>query len=111
MPRPFYTEIPDSIGIIESKMIFKQTESGSRIFILGLVTNQSQISWESTEFECRFYDTNNTLVDVAHPHSSMTVQPHEDAAFSFWVRPNRATNDYISFKLKVVTARSTQTGY
>ena len=106
--RPFYTEVPDSIRLIESKMVFKQSESGTRMYIIGLVTNQSEIPWKDTEFECRFYDTNNTLVDVAHPRSSMTIQPHDEAAFSIFIRPNRATNDYSSFKLKVVTAYSAQ---
>jgi hypothetical protein len=110
LPRPFYTEVPDSLRLLEPKLIFRPTDSGTRMYIIGLVTNQSQFAWEDTEFECRFYDTNNVMVDVAHPRSSMTVQPHDEAAFSLWIRPNRATNDYSSFRLKIMTARSAQGG-
>lgn len=105
-PRPFYTEVPDSLRVTESKFDFRQTDSGVRLYVTGLVTNQSQIPWKDTEFECRFYDANQTMIDVAHPRPFMAIQPNDEAAFSITIRPARRTNDYSSFKLRVITARN-----
>jgi hypothetical protein len=93
---------------MESRMNWVQTSNGPRIYITGILTNQSDIAWRDIELECRFLDTNGVLADAAHPHAGLTIQPHDDAAFRVVVTPSRATNDYASFRLSVTSARNTK---
>jgi hypothetical protein len=93
---------------MESHMNWAETSNGPRIYITGILTNQSDIAWRDIELECRFLDTNGVLVDAAHPNVRLTIQPHDDSAFRAVVTPSRPTNDYASFRLSVTTARNTK---
>lgn len=107
-PRPDYTEFVNSLRVMESHMNWAETSNGPRIYITGILTNQSDIAWRDIELECRFLDTNGVLVDAAHPNVRLTIQPHDDSAFRAVVTPSRPTNDYASFRLSVTTARNTK---
>ena len=56
-------------------MNWAQTKDGLRIYLTGILTNQSPVAWKDVEFECRFYDANGVMVDAANPH----VFPHDSA--------------------------------
>jgi len=107
-PKPDYTDFINSIRVTESRMNWAETSNGPRIYITGILTNQSSIAWRDIEFECRFLDANGLLVDAAHPHVSLTIQPHDDTAFRAVATPSRVSNDYTSFRLSVTTARNTK---
>jgi predicted nucleic acid-binding Zn ribbon protein len=107
-PKPDYTAFVNSLRVMESRMNWAETSSGPRIYITGILTNQSEFAWRDIELECRFLDTNGRLVDAAHPHVALTIQPHDDTAFRTVVTPSHATNDYASFRLSVSTARNTK---
>ncbi len=107
-PKPDYTAFVNSLRVLESRMNWAQTSSGTRIYITGILTNQSEFAWRDIELECRFLDANGQLVDAAHPHAGLTIQPHDDAAFRAVVTPSHATNDYASFRVSVSTARNTK---
>jgi uncharacterized Zn-finger protein len=110
-PKPDYTEFVNSLRVMESRMNWVETSNGPRIYLTGILTNQSDIAWRDIEFECRFLDTNGLLVDAAHPHVFLTIQPHDDTAFRTVITPSRSTNDYASFRLLVTTARNTKGFY
>jgi hypothetical protein len=93
---------------MESRLNWVETRSGLRIYITGILTNQSEFAWRDIELECRFLDANGQLVDAAHPYVALTIQPHDDTAFRAVVTPSRATNDYASFRITVSTARNTK---
>jgi hypothetical protein len=105
-PQPNYTAFPRALRVTESRMNWAQTKDGLRIYMTGILTNQSPVAWKDVEFECRFYDTNGVMVDAAHSHGSLTVHPNDDTAFRTVVIPSAATNDYTSYKLSVTTARN-----
>lgn len=107
-PKPDYTAFVNSLRVLESQMNWAETSSGPRIYLTGILTNQSQFAWRDIELECRFLDTNGRLVDAAHPRVALTIQPHDDTAFRAVVTPSHATNDYASFRLLVSTARNTK---
>jgi hypothetical protein len=107
-PKPDYSEYINSLRVAESRMNWAETSNGSRIYITGILTNQSGFAWRDIELECRFLDTNGVLVDAAHPNVRLTIQPHDDSAFRTVVTPSRPTNDYASFRLSVTTARNTK---
>jgi len=109
-PKPDYTDFVNSVRVIESRMAWGQTTNGPRIFITGLLTNQSPVAWRQLELECRWFDAEGQLVDVIHRPAGLTIQPHDDAAFRTTLDPQRATNDYVSFRLSVSMARNTK-GY
>ena len=107
-PKPDYTAFVNSLRVMESRMNWAETSSGLRLYITGVLTNQSEFAWRDIELECRFFDAKGQLVDAAHPHAGLTIQPHDDTAFRAVVTPSRVTNDYSSFRLSVSTARNTK---
>ncbi len=108
-PEPYYTGFVDSLQVMEAQMHWGENSRGTTlIYITGILTNRSEVAWRDVELECRFLGTKGQLVDAAHPHAVVTIQPHTDTAFRATVSPSRATNDYASFKISVSTARSTK---
>ena len=107
-PKPDYTAFVNSLRVLESRMNWAQTSNGTRIYITGILTNQSDFAWRDIELECRFFDASGQLVDAAHPHAGLTIQPHDDSAFRAAVTPTGTTNDYTSFRVSVSTARNTK---
>jgi predicted nucleic acid-binding Zn ribbon protein len=110
-PKPYYTEFLDSLQVMSSQMNWVQTTQGVRIYMTGVLTNQSPVPWRDPEFECRFFDTNRVMVDVANTAGRLTILPHDDRAFRLVVQPGRPTNDYASYKLSVSTARNAKGGF
>src|SRR2546421_191400 len=55
-PPPYYSDFKDSIQIVKSNLNWVETAEGPRLFVTGILTNQSQIAWRAPEFECRFYN-------------------------------------------------------
>jgi hypothetical protein len=107
-PKPDYTAFINSLRVLESQMNWAETSNGPRIYITGILTNQSEIAWRDVELECRFLDAGGRLMDAAHPHAGLTIQPHDDTAFRATVTPSHPSNDYSSFRLTVATARNTK---
>lgn len=105
-PRPHYVEYPGAIRVLESRLNWVQTQYGPRIYITGLLTNQSPVAWQSLEFECRFFDEDGTMIDAATVRSYLTVGANDDAAFRAIVVPACPSNSYNSFRIEVSTARN-----
>jgi hypothetical protein len=110
-PRPCYTEQLGALRVLQSRMDWRQTATDQRIYLTGILTNQSAVPWREIEFECRFFDTNGVMIDVAHPHCSLTVRPWDDSAFRASVSPSRPTNAYASYTLTVNVARNATTSF
>jgi hypothetical protein len=105
-PKPYYSAFPQAVRLVESRMNWAQTKDGLRIYLTGIITNQSPVAWRGIEFDCRFYDSTGVMVDAANARASLTIQPNDDAAFRAIIIPGCATNDYSSYKLLVSTARN-----
>lgn len=105
-PQPHYTDFVGSIQILESQMNWSQTSSGMRIYITGLLTNQSEHAWQDIEFDCRFFDPSGLMIDAANGWGRLVILPGDDSAFRTSIEPTRATNDYASFKISVNSARN-----
>lgn len=104
-PKPDYTAFVNSLQVMESRMNWAETSNGLRIYVTGILTNQSEFAWRDIELECRFFDAKGQWVDAAH---GLTIQPRDDTAFRAVVTPSHATNDYASFRLSVSTAQNTK---
>ena len=107
-PRPFYSEMPNSLQILDSGMNWVETTNGARLYVTGILTNRSGISWKDVEFECRFFDTNGLMADAAHARGYLTIPSNDDSAFRVTVRPSRPEADYHAMKISVTTARNAQ---
>ena len=105
-PKPYYSDFPQALRVVESRMNWAQTRDGLRIYLTGILTNQSPVSWRGIEFDCRFFDAKGMMVDAANAHAFLTIQPNDDAAFRAVVAPGAETNDYSSYKLSITTARN-----
>jgi len=105
-PKPYYTDFPQALRVVESRMNWAQTKDGLRIYLTGLVTNQSPVAWRGIEFDYRFFDAKGVMVDAANAHAFLTIQPNDDAAFRAVVAPSAETNDYHSYKLSITIARN-----
>src|ERR1035437_9480446 len=105
-PKPYYADFPQALRVVESRMNWAQTQDGLRIYLTGILTNQSPVAWRGIEFDCRFYDAKGVMVDAANARASLTIQPNDDAAFRAVVVPGCETNDYHSYKLSISTARN-----
>ncbi len=107
-PKPYYSEFPGSLRILESRMNWAQTENGSRIYITGVLTNSSPVAWKGIEFDCRFFDAKGVMVDADTGHGYVTISSYDDAAFRTAIIPMAPTNDYASFKISIGNARNTK---
>jgi hypothetical protein len=105
-PPPYYSDFPGSIRVRDSKMNWAGTVDGERLFITGVVTNQSTNAWSALEFDVRFFNTNGQMIDAANGHSYFTIAPAADSAFRVSVSPIESSNEYSSFKIRVNNARS-----
>ncbi len=105
-PKPYYTAFPQALRVVESRMNWVHTSDGLRIYLTGILTNQTPVAWKEVEFDCRFYDAKGAMIDAANAHAFLTVQPNDDAAFRALVAPGCETNEYHSFKLSIATARN-----
>ncbi len=105
-PRPFYSEMPNALQVLDSRMNWVETTNGPRLYLTGIVTNQSGVAWRDVEFECRLFDSNGLMVDAAHPRARLTILPNDDSAFRVSVTPYRPPADYHTMKIFVATARN-----
>lgn len=107
-PRPFYSEFPHALTVLESRMNLAETKDGLRLFVTGVLTNDSPVTWGSVEFDCRFFDANGVMVDASTGRGGVTVGPHDDAAFRVSVLPIAPKDDYTSLKISVGNAKNTK---
>ena len=107
-PKPYYSEFPKSLKVLESRMNWAQTPNGLRIYITGVLTNASPVAWKDAEFDCRFYDDKGVMIDAATGSGHLDVLPCDESAFRVAVLPTARTNDYTSFKIFVSNARNTK---
>ena len=109
-PKPYYSEFPDSLKVVDSRMNWAQTRDGLRIFITGVLTNTSPVTWREAEFDCRFFDFHGVMLDADTGHSYATILPHDDTAFRVSLIPTAPTNSYVSFRISVGNARNANGG-
>jgi hypothetical protein len=110
-PRPFYSEMPNSLGVLDSRMNWVETTNGPRLYVTGILTNRSSIPWKEVEFECRFFDTNGLMADAAHAWGHLTILSNDDSAFRVSVTPSRIAAEYHAMKISVTTARNAQAAF
>ena len=110
-PKPYYSEFPNSLKVLESQMNWTQTKDGLRIYITGVLTNTSPVVWRDAEFDCRFFDSHGVMLDACVGRNYGTILSSDDEAFRVAIIPIAPTNNYASFKIFVGNARSAKGGF
>jgi len=110
-PRPYYSEFPNALKIVEARMNWAQIEKGPCIYLTGILTNTSPVTWRNAEFDCRFFSVTGVMVDAGTGHGYFTVCSNDDAAFRVSIAPTAPTNTYASFKISVGDARNAKGWY
>ncbi len=105
-PRPYYSEFPGSLKILQSRLNWAPTRDGLRIYLAGVLTNQSPVAWKNVEFDCRFFDPKGVLVDASTGYCHFTVNAHDDSAFRVSIVPTMPTNHYATYQILVSTAQN-----
>jgi hypothetical protein len=103
-PKPFYSEFPGSLRIMESRMNWAHTDEGLRIFVTGVLTNTSPETWRSVEVDCRFFNAAGVMVDADTGYAHLSVCPYDESAFRISIIPTAPTNEYASFNVSVGNA-------
>lgn len=110
-PKPYYSEFPNSLKVLESHLNWAKTSNGLRIYLTGVLTNSSPVAWRSTEFDCRFFDSHGLMLDACVGQSYGTVLPSDESAFRVAIIPIAPTNEYASFKIFINNARNTKSWF
>lgn len=105
-PRPFYSEVAGALEVLQSHLNWVETEKGPRLYVTGILTNHSPFGWKNVEFECRFFDVNQVMVDAEHRVGWFTIEAGDETAFRVVVEPARPQVNYHSVQVTVVTARN-----
>jgi hypothetical protein len=87
-------------------MNWAETSDGPRVYVTGIVTNQSLTTWKDIEFEVRFYNSKGQLVDAGVGYGSLTIGPRNDSGFRVSLKSMVSSNDYGSFRISVANARN-----
>ena len=87
-------------------MHYGQTGTGPTISAIGKVQNNSDNSWSSIVIETRFFDKDGKLIDTeSREFYSMTILPHEEAAFRIRTAADKPPSSYVSHKVFVRSAK------
>jgi hypothetical protein len=105
-PKPYYSEFPNAIRVVDSRLNWVQRHDGLYIYLTGILTNQSPVGWHGLEFDCRFFDSDGVLVDAATRGGGTTVGANDDSAFRVSLVPASPTNRYVSYQISVNNARN-----
>ena len=107
-PKPYYSDFPDSLRILEANMNWAVVRDELRIYIAGVLTNTSPVAWKDPEVDCRFFNAKGEMIDAATGFGHVTVEPHDDTAFRVSITPTALTNGYASFKVSIGHARNSR---
>lgn len=105
-PPPYYAETAGGLRVLDSHFSLVETKDGQRIYVLGVLTNESAVPWKEVELQCRFLDESGRMIDAAHPVARLTILPGCDSAFRAVVTSARQTKNYQKVEVTVSTARN-----
>ncbi len=71
----------DSISVVESRMNFQADQFGQAIYVVGVLTNKSELAWKNPQLDLRFYNQSGTLIDAASATVVGVIDPNGELAF------------------------------
>lgn len=100
-----FTNYSNALQISESELTFGEKDCGPTVVILGKVTNNSKVNWDSIHFEVNCYNSENELMDTAQDYDYSLTAPAESAV-SFKVSFIREfpEADYSRHEVRIIQA-------
>lgn len=114
-PKEQFAIYRDEIKVVSSQLSQRISTSGCdsnvdmSVTVVGMLTNQSNITWKDVGVEARFLDKSGKQFDAitvnADEYRGTTVLPHGEAAFKIEGHAARPVSDYGSYKVIVRWAK------
>ena len=95
----------DGLSVVESRMDFQVLDKDSKIYIVGILTNQTDVAWKNPQFELRYYDAKGMLIDVQTSYVNARIYPRGETGFRIALKPCRELADYTTYKIFARYAR------
>jgi RNA polymerase subunit RPABC4/transcription elongation factor Spt4 len=94
------------ISLLDTEMVFGDGQCGPIIAIMGRIKNDSDVVWRDVQYEVEFHDAAGKMVDtVQGGQYSSVVQAHQIHPFKFSSEREFPKESYVSFQIRVLTAR------
>lgn len=105
-----FTPYRNQITINESELKFGETSCGPTVVAMGIMTNNSSLSWEDVQLEVRFYDKENELIDTDQKNKYSFVVPANDiSTFKVSIPREFPEEQYASCKVRILSAKDSRT--
>ena len=108
-PKRDFTPYRNQIAVVSSEESFKMFGSNLTVFVVGVITNQSDFAWKNVGLEARLFDKDGKLIDVIQAsdssYSGVVVLPHAEAGFKIQSKATKNESDYVTNKVIVGTAK------
>jgi hypothetical protein len=98
----------DQIVAIDSEVSHQMRSSNLWVTVVGVATNQSDISWKKVGVEAQFFDKSGKLIDAIAAdgeYRGFTILPHGEAAFKIEGKATQPASAYASHMVIVRTAK------
>jgi hypothetical protein len=107
-PKRDFAPYRNQVKVVNSEVNFGMVYSNLTVFVVGVITNQSDYGWKQVGLEARFFDRNGKLIDVIpanSEYSPVTVLPHTEAGFKIQRSAAQEESAYASHQIFVRTAK------
>lgn len=108
-PKRDFTPYRNQIAVVSAEESFKMFGSNLTVFVVGVITNQSDFAWKNVGLEARLFDKDGKLIDVIQASDSsyngVVVLPHAEAGFKIQSKATKNESDYVTNKVFVGTAK------
>jgi hypothetical protein len=100
----------DKITINDSELKFGEKKVCDKVFetvaVIGTMSNSSSIPWKDIQIEVRFYDSNGKMIDSEQKKDyPFEVPAHGNAAFKISTQREFPIEQYVSYKITIISAR------
>jgi hypothetical protein len=107
-PKHDYAKYRDQIVAVDSEVSHQMRSSNLWVTVVGMATNQSDVTWKNVAVEAQFFDKSGKLIDAITAdadYRGFTILPHGEAAFKIEGRATQPASIYASHKVFVRTAK------
>jgi ATP-dependent Zn protease len=95
--------------IVNDRVSIKNWESGSYVFTIGEIQNNSDATLDDIVVEARYFDADGELIDVTVERLySLRVPPAESVAFRLQSLALAEQEDYVSHQVRLISANESR---
>lgn len=106
-----FSQYRDGLSIVESRMNLRAGPGDPGIYVVGLLTNRTDVGWKDIQLDVRFFDKSGQMIDAMSGMILATALAHSEVAFRKAVTPGRPLSDYDSYRVYIRFARDSQTPF